>query len=282
MKWAIVTDSSCDLLPSSSDEGTVLHGSVPFVIRVGERDFVDDETLDLSEMADAMEREADAGRTACPSPEAWLNRFEQADDVIALTISSRLSGSFNSACLAKGMAEEKHPGKRIAVLDSRSTGPELVLCVQEMQRVIEEGMGFQDVVSRAESFLDRTRVSFALCSFENLIKNGRLGKVAGFLAKTLKMWGIGIGSEEGEIEVVGKVRGQRKALERLIADMRDRGFRGGRAAISHCLNPAFAMELKKRIVEMWPESDVEVLPTRGLCGYYAERGGVIVGFVAQG
>ena len=148
--------------------------------------------------------------------------------------------------------------------------------------MIEEGMGLQDVVSRAESFLDRTRVSFALCSFENLIKNGRLGKVAGFLAKTLKMWGIGIGSEEGEIEVVGKVRGQRKARERLIADMRDRGFRGGRAAISHCLNPAFAMELKKRIVEMWPESDVEVLSTRGLCGYYAERGGVIVGFVAQG
>lgn len=282
MKWAIVTDSSCDLLPSSSDEGTVLHGSVPFVIRVGERDFVDDETLDLSEMADAMEREADASRTACPSPEAWLNRFEQADDVIALTISSRLSGSFNSACLAKGMAEEKHPGKRIAVLDSRSTGPELVLCVQEIRRLIGEGMGFQDIVSRAESFLDRTRVSFALCSFENLIKNGRLGKVAGFLAKTLKMWGIGIGSEEGEIEVVGKVRGQRKALERLIADMRDRGFRGGRAAISHCLNPAFAMELKKRIVEMWPESDVEVLSTRGLCGYYAERGGVVVGFVTQG
>lgn len=279
MRWAIVTDSSCDLLPSPNNQGEVRCGSVPFVIRVGERDFVDDEALDLPEMVDAMEQEAHASHTSCPSPEAWLKQFEQADCIVAITISSQLSGSMNSACVARDMAKQADPNKKIAVVDSRSTGPELVLCVQEILRLIREGKAFQDVVSYAESFFRKAQIAFALCSFNNLIKNGRLGKVAGFLAKKLKLWGIGIGSEEGEIEVVGKVRGQKKALARLLADMHERGFQGGKAAISHCLNPSFAMELKERIVETWPGTAVEVMSTRGLCGYYAERGGVIVSFV---
>ncbi len=278
MKWNIVTDSSCDLFPSISDDGEVMVSSVPFVISAGNQDFVDDETLNPALMLDAMEGERAASRTSCPSPEAWLTQFEQADNVIAITISSQLSGSMNSAQVARGMAMAKHPGKKIAVLDSRSTGPELVLCVEEIKRRIAEGMKFEGIVLFATNYLNRVQVSFALCSFDNLVKNGRLSKVSGFLAKTLRMWGVGIGTQEGRIEVVGRVRGATKAMKRLLFEMGDRGYRGGRASISHCCNPELATSLAERIRQEWADADVTIQPTRGLCSYYAERGGVILAF----
>ena len=93
MNWNIITDSSCDLLPSSSPDGGIRLTSVPFTIRIGERDFVDDEHLDTMEMLSAMEQERSASHTSCPTPDAWLAQFEQADCAIAITISSQLSGS---------------------------------------------------------------------------------------------------------------------------------------------------------------------------------------------
>ena len=129
MKWNIVTDSSCDRFPAVMQSGLAQLSSVPFVIRVGDRDFVDDDALDTVEMLDAMERCEQASHTSCPAPHDWLERFEQAEQSIAITISSRLSGSMISAELARETALGRWPEKRIAVLDSRSTGPELVLCV---------------------------------------------------------------------------------------------------------------------------------------------------------
>ena len=111
MNWNIITDSSCDLLPSTSPDGRIRLTSVPFTIRIGERDFVDDEHLDTMEMLSAMEQEHSAGHTSCPTPDAWLAQFEQADCAIAITISSQLSGSMNSALAARDMALEKNPDK---------------------------------------------------------------------------------------------------------------------------------------------------------------------------
>ena len=117
MNWNIITDSSCDLLPSTSPDGRIRLTSVPFTIRIGERDFVDDEHLDTMEMLYAMEQEHSAGHTSCPTPDAWLAQFEQADCAIAITISSQLSGSMNSALAARDMALEKNPDKKIKDLE---------------------------------------------------------------------------------------------------------------------------------------------------------------------
>ena len=174
MKWNIVTDSSCDRFPAVMQSGLAQLSSVPFVIRVGDRDFVDDDALDTAEMLDAMERCEQASHTFCPAPHDWLERFEQAEQSIAITISSRLSGSMISAELAREMALERWPEKRIAVLDSRSTGPELVLCVKKICALIGAGADFDTVVAEADAFLRDTHVAFALSSFENLVKNGAI------------------------------------------------------------------------------------------------------------
>ena len=278
MKWNIITDSSCDLPAADSYPGDVQVSSIPFIISVGNRDFVDDGALDTEAMINAMEECTEISHTSCPAPDSWIRQFEKAEQSIVLTISSQLSGSMNSAMLAKDLVLEQHPDKRIAVLDSRSAGPELVLCVEEIRRLIEKGIDFDRVVSHAEAFFRKTKITFALSSFNNLIKSGRMGKISGFVAQRLGMWGIGIGSEEGMIAVKGKTRGVSRALSMLLKDMQERGFRGGRVAISHCCNLKFAELLKEHILQIWKNAEVSILPTRGICSFYAERGGLIVSY----
>lgn len=281
MKWNIVTDSSCDLFPAPSGDGLIRLASVPFAICVGSQTFVDDETLDHDAMMDAMERERSASRTACPAPGDWLAEFEQGEQTLAITISSQLSGSMNSALAARGMALARWPEKRIAVLDSRSAGPELVLCVEEIERLIRSGLDFDAVAEQAAQFLQKARVLFALSSFDNLVKNGRMGRVTGFVARALGMWGIGGGSDEGMIVLEGKARGGQRAVALLTDTMREKGYQGGAAVISHCDNADMAWKLRARMQELWPAAKVEILPTRGLCSYYADRGGLIVSFVPR-
>ena len=180
------------------------------------------------------------------------------------------------------LALERAPEKRIAVLDSRSTGPEIALCVEAMQGWIAQGMDFEGVVRAAERFLQKTHIAFALSSFDNLIKNGRMSRAVGFLAHKLGMWGIGAGSDEGEIAVRGKTRGPWRAIGMLIAEMQEKGFCGGRVAIDHCCNPDFAEKLRAKILEHWETARVSIHPTRGLCGYYAQRHGVIVAYGGAG
>ena len=139
MKWNIITDSSCDMFGFEKEHENIVFSSVPFTISVGDENFVDDCNLDVDGMIDSMDACAEASHTACPSPHAWQEKFEQDGNVIAITISSKLSGSYNSACAAKDMVLEEQPDKKIAVIDSRSTGPEMVLLVKKICEIIESG-----------------------------------------------------------------------------------------------------------------------------------------------
>lgn len=278
MKWNIVADSSCDLkeLPDLAEDTG--YAAIPFVITVGQTDYVDDERLDVDVMMDDMERTATASHTACPSPGAFYEQFARADYAIAVTISGELSGSYNSACVAKEMIEEKFPEKKVYVLDSRSTGPEPVMIVQEINALIRQGLSFEEIVAAAERLAEKTHVLFALSSFENLVKNGRMSRIAGFIAGKLGMRVIGMGTEEGRIAIRHKTRGASKALALLLEEMRDIGYVGGRVIISHCQNLLMASTLRDKIKEAWNTAEVAVMTTRGLCSYYAERNGLIVAF----
>ena len=140
----------------------------------------------------------------------------------------------------------------------------LVLCVHELERLARAGVDFDEAVARANTFLERTKILFALSSFDNLIKNGRMGKMTGFLARALGMWGIGTASEEGTIVVEGKARGTKKTVREIINRIKERGFAGGRVAISHCDNLAAAQTLKENILQLWGNSEIEIIPTMQL------------------
>jgi len=278
MNWNIVADSSCDLIKKDVDCEEVGFSTVEFILQVGDREYVDNEQLDILKMVDDMEACPTASRSACPSPQAWVQHFEEAEQTFAITISSRLSGSFNSAMVAKNIVTVEHPDKKIAVFDSRATGPEMALCIHHLAEWIKARYSFETIVEKAEKFLEDTKTIFALSSFNNLVKNGRVSKIKGIIAKALGLWGVGIASVEGDIAITGKARGTNKVLSMILDDMHQRGFHGDEVAISHCYNEDMAERLRAKVIERWSNARVTILKTRGLDSFYAERGGLIVAF----
>ena len=278
MLWNIVADSSCDLRKADIECSAVGFDTVPFIFKIGDAEYVDEENLDTMTLIEAMESCSTASSSACPSPHAWEELFMKAENTIAITISGNLSGSLNSALLAKENVLADHPEKKIAVLDSCSTGPECAMCIRKIAEWIKEGLDFETIVARGEEFLKNTRTCFALSSFDNLVKNGRMSRIAGFMAKALGMWGIGIASDIGTIVIRGKARGNVKALALITNIMKEYDFSGGTVTISHCCNLPMAEMLKTSILSQWPNTNVDFLETRGLDSYYAERGGLIVAF----
>ena len=281
MKTMIVTDSSCDLMSLETGSPEIGFDTVPFVMNIAGRDFVDDENLAVPAMVDAMEA-ADASHSACPSPAAWQEMFEQADQVIAMTISGRLSGSYNSAMTGKAMALEDHPEKKIEVIDSLSTGPKLVMLVQGALKQLQNQVPFDKVVSSCREMASSARTIFTLSSFHNLVQNGRVSKIAGFLAGKLGIRVIGVGSREGEIQLKELMRGEQRTLKKIIKDMDENGYQGSSMSISHCMNESMAQSLKQMIQARWESAKVQILPTRGLDSYYAERSGLIICYPTAG
>jgi DegV family protein with EDD domain len=208
----------------------------------------------------------------------WHEQFEKEGHVIAITISERLSGSYNSACVAKSMVLEKESDKKIGVINSCSTGPEMVLIIRKLCKLIAEGYNFDDVMDKINEYMNHSHIVYALCSFNNLVKNGRMSRIAGFVANKLGFWGVGIATPEGAIDIKHKVRGKKKVIEAVIKDMRERGARIESVVISNCQNMEIAEKMKQAIKKEWNKIDVKIVPVRGLCAYYTERGGFLVGY----
>ncbi|MBQ2957189.1 MAG: DegV family protein [Clostridia bacterium] len=277
MKWNIIADSSCDLREFHPEDERISFASVPFVIRTEEHEFTDDLSLSTEAMIDALSKTKEAGRTSCPSPDDYAALFPAEGNIVMVTISSNLSGSYNSACLARDMLLEKDPSRNVAVIDSKSAGPELTMIIRRLYSLIDKPLSFDEIVNDLNQFADRTETIFALTSFDNLVKNGRVGRIAGFVAGKLGMCGIGV-ANDGRIDVKSKVRGTGKALRVIIDDMKAHAYAAGPVLISHCLNEELARRLKELITESWPAALVDIMPTRGLCSFYAEKGGLIIAY----
>ena len=275
MEWLVVTDSSCDLLDVDTESPEIAYETVPFMMNMDGKDYTDDPELNVAEMVDVMEKSSKSF-SACPSPGAWAEKFAQAKHVIAFTISGRLSGSYSSAMAARDMVLEAYPEKQIEVIDSLSTGPKLVLLAQQAVRQIQEQVSFEKICSSCREFAKSAKTIFTLTSFHNLVQNGRVSKIAGFLASKLSIRVIGIGTQEGVIHFQGMVRGEKKCLRNIVESMEEGGYQGKPMAISHCLNRQLAEDLKNLILDKWQDAAIQILPTRGLDSYYAERNGLIV------
>lgn len=278
MKWGIVTDSSCDFEPNSGNDGSIPLFRAPFFIHIGGACHRDDETLSTDAILDEMQDAHAACSTSCPSPADYAELFKQSENTLAVTISSNLSGGYNSAMLARDITLREHPEKRIHVFDSKSAGPALLLCVEEAKRLIAEGLPFSEIVTRTEEYLAKRRTVFALQSFTNLVRNGRMSKTVGFVAGKLKIWGVGIASKMGTIEMAGKAKGVKRAIDKIVSVMASDGFHQGTVVISHCKNETAAEDLADAIRANWENAHVRILPAGGLCSFYAERGGIIVAY----
>ena len=277
MKWRIVSDSSCDIFELDHKPDDLCFSTVPFVITVDDKDYVDDEDLDVSELVKAM-ASSKKSFTSCPSPAEWIREFGDDGDVFAVTISANLSGSYNSACTAREMILEQDPGRNIEILNSRGTGPSLNMIIYKLRELIGRGLSFEEVKTEIHKYMEDHKLIFALSSYHNLVNNGRMPKIAGIVLGHLGLWGVGIASEEGTIKMKKIAKGGRKTLQVIMADLKERIADKGCVVISHCENDEFADKLKKAVQSAYADMEVRIMKTRGLCSYYAERGGIIVGF----
>ena len=172
MAWMIVSDSSCDIRELRPLSPGVQFSLVPFKVRIGQREYVDLATLNIPQMMQAMTDYNGASTTACPSPEEWAERFLQADQVIALTISSNLSGSYNAAVAARAMVLEEYPDKQIFILDTLSCSGALATAAMTANEMIRRGAGFEEVCTALDKQCQDGHILFALASFDNLAKTG--------------------------------------------------------------------------------------------------------------
>lgn len=272
--WKLVTDSGCGLLvPEDAD---IDHEVVPFTISVDDMDYVDVDGIDIGDMLGHIERSREGGRTSCPSPHAWLEAWGDAGNVLAFTLSSALSGSYNSAIAARHMALEKNPGRNIAVINTCGAGTMPGCLMQAVSDGVDDGDSFDVIAKTAENIARNTNVMFALGSLDNLIKAGRLNKLVGYAAHRFNISAIGVASPGGRIELRHKFRGMKKTYDKLIDTLRETGFAGGELVISHCMNEDGAEKLGHLIKAEWLDTDVSVVPASGLCSYYMGKGGMII------
>lgn len=277
MKYGIIVDSGCDLKELKSDV-EIQYVRVPLTLRVGEKEFVDNNLLDIESFMREMESYSGATSSAAPAPMEWYDAYMQAEEVFAITLTGALSGSYNSAIVARDMVLEEHPSKKICVLDSKSAGSGLALLALKLQELIEQGLAFEQIEEEIKKYQKNMQLFFILESFANLIKNGRISKLAGSVAGILGIKVLCGASEKGTIEILKKCRGKLTVYEKMIQEMENQGFHGGRVIISHCFQEKIVKIVTDMIREKFPQCEIVIMPTGGLCSYYAERGGMILTF----
>jgi DegV family protein with EDD domain len=229
-------------------------------------------------MVDFFDSYKGRSKTSCPNPGDWLEAFGDADDIFCVTITSGLSGSYNAACVAKEMFETENNGKRVCVIDSLSAGPELVLIIEKLQELIETGSAYEDICETIMQYAQKTGLLFALASLQNFAANGRVPMAVAKLAGVLGIRVVGKASDQGTLQPMDKCRGETKSLQKLFELLASSGLRQGKVRIAHCRNESAAEELMRMIQTAFPDADVKISKCLGLCSYYAEKGGLLVGY----
>ncbi len=277
MEWKIVTDTGSNLRELKDLPEKTSFDIVPLIITLDGEEFIDDTSLDIEELVKKMS-ESENTSTACPAPGVYAEKFKGAENVICFTISNEVSGSFNSAELGREIALEANPEANIYIMDSKSAGGEMDLLIFKAIELVKLDKTFDEVVNDLNSYHKNTYVGYMLQSIDNLVKNGRVSKVIGSLVGLLNINVLGIRSEEGTIEMSDRVRGEKRATRRFLKDMIEHGLSGDKIEIGHVNNLELAEKLAKKIKTDFPEAEIGIRPTSGLCSFYAEDHGLIVGY----
>ena len=274
MKYRIVSDSGSNIY---NEEG-VDFASVPLRILFNGTEYEDAPGLDAAELIRTLHEEKGTSGTSCPNIHDYLCAYEGADRIFVITISSGMSGSYHHAVAAALEYMENNPGTKVHVIDSLSTGPEMQLIIEHLRAGILAGDSFEKICLQTAFYKQRTRLLYGISSLHNLHKAGRVSAAVAKITEVIGIRVLGAASEIGTVQIIGKFRTERKMLSGIFEEMKSRGYSGGQVRISHCINEKGAAMLQRLITQDFPSAVVRILPCAGLCSYYADRGGLIVGF----
>ena len=273
MSIKIVADSSCDV---HALEGVNL-SVCPLQIITEKKTYIDNEALNVDVMVNDLKALNSKSSTSCPNVADWTDKFEGASEIFAITISGDLSGSYNAACTAAEVYKNENPDCKISVIDTRSTGPVMTLLIEKIAILIGQNLSFEEIDKEARKYLASLHVLFLLSSVKNLSNNGRVSKLAAKAVGILNLRLLGH-DNDGKIELIEKCRGSAKGLSRLVANMKEFGFKEGKVAIHHANNLEGAKQLAAILKQLNEKCNIAIRKCGGLCSFYAEDGGLIVGF----
>jgi DegV family protein with EDD domain len=275
MQIKIVTDSAADLTYMNNIDMAY----APMKICTADREFTDNDDINVREMVDFLYSYKGRSSSSCPNAEDWLTAFGDAERIVCITITGGLSGSYNSAVSAKNFYESDHPDRKVLVVDSLTAGPEMAIMAERVRDLALAGKNLDEIETDLKSY--KTELLFALESLRNFANNGRVSKAAATAAGLLGIRAIGRASEVGTLELLSKTRGEAKTLDGVMGYLKELGCKGGKIYIDHCFAEETANKLVSGIKAEYPHADIVIRPTRGLCSFYAELGGFLVGFETE-
>ena len=277
MSYKIAIDSCGELLNEWKDDERI--ESVPLTLMVGGESIIDDETFDQKDFLKKVAACPECPKSACPSPERYMTAYEcEADHIYAVTLSSELSGSYNSAVLGKSLFLEDNPGKKIHVFNSKSASGGESLIAMKIVECEEKGLSFEEVIETVDKYIEEMSTFFVLENLETLRKNGRLSRVKALVASALKIKPVMGSTPEGSICQLDQARGMNKAIVKMVEHVGEKGINihEKTVAITYCNCPERAKMLEEAIRERLNPAKIVVMDTAGVSSMYANDGGVIV------
>lgn len=276
MRFKIVGDSCCDMTAEELNKGYFY--SVPLILNVGGVEVVDDASFDQTRFIHMMEACPDSPKSSCPSPDAFMRGFDGAEEIYVVTLSAKLSGSYNSALLARQIYQEEHPDVRIHVFDSKSAAAGEHLVCGRIEECLLAGQDFDSVVESVEIYIEDMQTVFVLDNLDVMRKNGRLSKLQSVVANVLNIKLI-LHGVDGEIHQLDQARGMNKALNRLLYFIEKGEYDvNRRVEITQCCSWERCMNVRKILMEQFHFKDVRILNAGGVSTMYGNKGSVIVAF----
>lgn len=277
MAIKIVADSSCDLTDEMKKEMNI--DIAPLVLQLGDKSFIDDENLDVKQYVKEMGKCEIAPKTACPSPNDYMKIYEGPESVFVVTLSKFLSGSYNSAVLAKSIFIEEIGNKFIHVFDSLSASAGETIIAMKIHELAKLNISEAEIVEKVTKFIKEMKTFFLLENLEHLAKAGRLSSIVAKVASMLSIKPIMTG-DEGNIKLFEKVRGYKKAFKRLIDVIGEEGtnLHEKVLGIAHCNCLERALEFKEEVLKKYNFKDIVVVEMAGLSSTYADNGGIVIAF----
>lgn len=273
MKYQILVDSASDLLSDYYTDPEIGFKVVPLTIHVNDKEYVDNDSLNIQEMLANMHASKKSS-SACPAPQSFLSEFDNAEYTFIVTITSKLSGCYNSAVVAKNSYSKP---ENICVIDSKAVSGTEMLIVDKLIELIKQDLPYEQIVKEITEYRDKRSLYFILQKFDNLVNNGRMSKIAGLIASKLVIRPICI-AYEGEIKIAKKIIGIKNTFTKLVQMIGEKAkdFSKETLIITHCFAEEEANYIKSDIEKKCNFKEIRILPMRGLCSYYALEKGLII------
>lgn len=278
LKAKILLDSSAEII--ANDKEFSLMENIPFKLYVDDKEYVDDENLCVENFVADMRTSKSVPRSACPSPQDFLDKFEGFDAIFVVTISAALSGVYNSASLAKKMYLEEHPDVKIHIFDSKSASIGETLIGLKIRECILNDIDFDETVDIVDKYIESQQTFFISECLDNLVKNGRISRLKSKIVTALNIKPIMGSTPEGQIKLFKKARGENKAVQTLADMIKEMAVdeKNKILAISHCENLPRAELLRDEILKRCNFKNILILQTKGLSSLYVDYQGIILAF----